>query len=264
MVTITAPHAADWALAHGRSALTTAELAEALAVPEPQVRQRLQAPRRRGEWVSPAHGLWLPVPPEYRTWGAPQGIEVIDLLAHHLGVDYYVGWLAAAALHGAAHMAPQVMDVAVSRQVRGRDVGRTRFQFHRRSGLGALPVVSHPTRSGTARVSSLSLTALDLAADPDTGGGLDNTATVLLDLAEQPTFDPVDLAGVAAHFPTAAARRLGWILDRHAAEVDLEPLLRQAIAGTGHPSRLDPSRNLSGPLDERWNVRVNHEPEPDL
>lgn len=70
---VRASHAADWALSHGISALTTSELADLLDIPAGQVRQRLAAPTRRGEWASPARGLWMPVTPEFRTWGAPQG-----------------------------------------------------------------------------------------------------------------------------------------------------------------------------------------------
>src|SRR5262249_50589946 len=120
---------ADWMLARGRSSATTAEMAEILDVAPDLVRVRLHPYVRRGEWVSPARGLWIPVPPEYRLWGAPEGIEIVDRVMRHLGVQYYVGWLSAAALYGAAHHAPQVFQVAVSRHVADRQVGRTNFRF---------------------------------------------------------------------------------------------------------------------------------------
>lgn len=53
-------------------------------------------------------------------------------MMRHLTVDYYVGWLTAAAVHGAEHQAPQTFHVATDRHVRDRTVGRTRFQFARR------------------------------------------------------------------------------------------------------------------------------------
>src|SRR5665811_1888207 len=84
----------------GTVSATTAQLADLLGVPTDQVRRRLHVPRRRGEWVSPAHGLWIPVPLEFRAWGAPQGSELVDTLMRHMGVDYYVGWLGRRALRG--------------------------------------------------------------------------------------------------------------------------------------------------------------------
>ena len=262
--TVRAPNASDWALSRGVNALTTTELADVLGVPPGQVRQRLQAPTRRGEWTSPARGLWLPVPPEYRTWGAPPGLDVVDRLADHLGIDYYIGWLSAAELHGVAHHAPQVFQVAVSRQIRGRQVGRTRFEFHHRAAVGSLPVVEHPTRSGVARVSTLTVTALDVATDATVAGGIDNAATVLVELSEQPGFDPEEVAALAGRYPTSTLRRLGWILERFADRADLDAVRSAAVAGPATPARVDPAGDLVGPIDHRWNVRINRDVEVDL
>lgn len=258
------PQLADWALSRGRSAFTTEELAVALGVAQSQVPQRMAVPARRGEWVSPARGLWVPVPSEFREWGAPPGIEVIDLLATHLDVDYYVGWLSAAELHGAAHQAPQAFQVAVSRQVRDRRVGRTRFEFHQRGDVAEAAVTAHETRSGSARVSTPEQTALDLAADVGAAGGIDNAATVIVELAEQENFDIDVLADLAQRHPVAVARRVGWILDRFSPIERLHALRMVAQSGPATPARLDPRADLVGPLDHDWVVRVNREPEPDL
>lgn len=262
--TVRAPEAADWALAHGRSALTTLELADLLAVDADQVRRRLMVPARRGEWVSPSHGLWFPVPPEFRTWGGPPGIEVIERLAAHLDVDYYVGWLSAAEIHGAAHQAPQVFQVAVSRQVRARQVGRTRFEFLKRGHTPSIPVVQHPTRSGTARVSTREATALDVVTDVPVVGGIDNAATVAVELAESEGFSLDAVLAVAGLFSVAGLRRLGWLLEEFSQRTDLDALRATALVGPPTAARLDPGRPLVGPLDERWNVRVNQDVEPDL
>jgi predicted transcriptional regulator of viral defense system len=254
---------ADWLLSQGRSSVTTAEAADLLGVPSGQVRQRLHAPTRRGQWVSPARGLWLPVPPEYRTWGAPPGIEIVDRLLGYLGVDYYVGWLAAAELHGAAHEAPQVFQVATGRHVRDRAVGRTRFQFLTRADLGPLPVVQWPTRAGVARVATRELTLLDLAADLAVGGGLHNVATVTAELAEE-GIDVEALARVARLFPAAAGRRVGYLLDAGAGLPGLDGLAAAVARPETAPSYLDPTAPAVGPLERRWRVCVNRTPEPEV
>ena len=258
-----AAEAADWALARGRSTFTGAELARLLGVPEDQVRRRLNAPSRRGEWVIPTRGLWVPVPPEFRTWGAPPGIELVDAMMRHLKTDYYVGWLTAAGLHGAAHQAPQVFQVAVTRQVRNRVVGRTRFTFAQRN-VDGIPTVAHPTRSGTAQVSSVAATALDVAADVARAGGLDNAATVILELAELDAFDVTDVTELASRFSAAAGRRIGWFLERFAERDDLETLRVVTREAAASPSRLDPTGTASGDVDLRWMLYLNRDPEPDL
>ena len=258
-----APDLADWALSRGRTRLTTAEIADLLQIPPGQVSQRLAAPAARNEWVTPARGLWVPVPPEYRTWGAPPGIEIIDLLADHLEVDYYVGWLSAAELHGAAHHAPQVFQVAVSRPLRDRTLGRTDFMFHTRVGLASTPVVHHPTGAGSASVSSPEATALDVAHDIRLAGGIDNAATVILELDEVAGLDRAELVRLAETRPATAARRLGYVLEELGGRPGLDELADLVADGRPSEARLDPARNLTGPLDRRWQLRLNREVEVD-
>ncbi len=260
---IRAPEAADWALAHGIDALTNADLAELLQVPATQVRQRLNPAVRRGQWVMPVRGLWVPVPPEFRRWGAPPGIEIIDGMMRHLSAGYYVGWLTAAAIHGAAHQSPQAFQVAVDRYVRDRVVGRTRFSFAQRN-ITSVSTVSHPTRSGTALVSSVTATMLDAAGDLDRAGGLDNAATVICELAELGTFSLSDLVDTASAFPAAAVRRVGWILATFTAHDGLDDLQTLARQAAPTPSRLDPAGSASGTVNHDWMLYLNRDAEPDL
>jgi predicted transcriptional regulator of viral defense system len=80
----------------------------------------------------------------------------------HLDVPYYVGWLSAAAMHGAAHHAPQVFQVAVGRHVRDRTVGRTKFRFAIRDNVTAMP--TGPTTGNTDHRWALRLNA-EMEAD---------------------------------------------------------------------------------------------------
>ena len=94
----------DDLLAQGRHAITTAEVAAYLGVPEPHVRVRLHRLARRGKVFSPARGLWVAVPPSFRSWGTLPGLQFIDALMDHLGREYYVGWLSAAELLSLIHI----------------------------------------------------------------------------------------------------------------------------------------------------------------
>ncbi|GAC1378505.1 MAG: type IV toxin-antitoxin system AbiEi family antitoxin [Marmoricola sp.] len=244
---------ADWLLAHGISGVTTEQAAALMGVEPSVVRIRLS--RHSDNFVSPARGVWVPVAPEYREWGAPEGIEIVDFLMSTLQVDYYVGWLSAAALHGAAHHAPQVFQVAVARDVRDREVGRTHFNFLTRAGLASLPRQHHSTRSGAALVSTPEVTALDLATDIAAGGGIDNVATVLLGLAEE-ELDLAAIASIADRFPAAAVRRIGWILE-NLADLPADQLHDVAVAHAPTPPLLDPNSPRRGSVDSRWLLRIN-------
>ena len=249
--------AADWALSRGIASMTTAEVSLMLNAPVSQVPQRLSAAKLRGEWITPARGLWIPVPPEFRGWSGPPATEFIAALMSHLKADYYVGWLAAASLYGATHHAPQVTHVATSRLVRERQVGRARLVFHERSSLVDLPVVERMARSGAFRVSTPEVTALDVASDIFLAGGLDNAATVIADLADEVGLDGQTLGSLAPKFADAAVRRVGWMVERFTGH-RLDRLAEHVVARiSSAPSRLHPALPLTGSVDTRWGLRLN-------
>lgn len=262
--TTTASGLADWLLARGRVAVTSTEVADLLQIPVDQVRVRLNQQVRKQRLFTPARGLWVPIPPEFRTWGAVPAAHFIDPLMRFLGRDYYVGWLSAAELHGAAHQRPQVFQVAVSATLAQRDFGRIRLRFVTRSRMEELPRVQMQTPTGQMWVATPELTALDLVDLPRLSGGLSNAATVLVELAQEPGLDPARLVEVARWFPTATVRRLGYLLSRFEPDIDLGPL-RSLLVGQSrvHYSPLDPRAPLRGERDRTWDVVVNSAVEPD-
>jgi predicted transcriptional regulator of viral defense system len=255
----------DQLLAHGRTSVTTDEAAALLGVPADHVRVRMQPLVHSGMVFSPARGLWVAVPPEYRTWKVTPGLNFIDTMMSHLGRDYYVGWLSAAELHGAAHQRPQVLQVAVDRRVRDRDIGRVRMRFAERTGLRDLPRQQRNVPTGQAWVSTPEVTVFDLAADPDLGGGISNVATVVAELAEEAALDQQRLVEASEHFSLATVRRLGYLLDAVEAS-SVADALRPVVASRHHfpPDLLSPAGPDVGDLDPGWRVRVNTEVEPDL
>src|ERR1700722_20915784 len=58
---------------------------------------------KKGRLISPRRGFYLILRPEDRLLGAPDPARWIDPLMTHLGLDYRVSLLRAAAFHGAAH-----------------------------------------------------------------------------------------------------------------------------------------------------------------
>ncbi len=255
----------DGMLARGQHSITTAAAAEALGVPPSQVRVRFSRLTHSGHVFSPARGLWVAVPPAFRTWGSLPGLQFLDPMMAHLGRAYYVGWLSAAELHGAAHQRPQVLQVAVDRHVPDRDIGRVHLRFVQRRRVTALPRQQHVVPTGQVWVATSELTAFDLADEVRLGGGLNNVATVLGELAEDGRLDAGSLAATAEVFPLSTARRLGFLLEQTGG-ADLAAAVHPIVERRrSFPADLlAPHGEVSGPVDTRWRLVVNVDVEPDL
>lgn len=244
----------DEFLSEGRPWATPREIAARAAVPESHVRV---AARR---WVearlafSPVRGLYVFVPPEFRSWGVVPAEWFIDAAMRHVSRRYYVGLLTAAARHGSSHHAPQVFQVMVDKKFASRVVGRVRLQFLWSSRVGVVPAASVNTPTGTMLVGSRETTVLDLADRPGDAGGIDAVATAVSELAAG--LDARKLADVARHYPRSAVARLGHILDNVHFEGSLDRLERLVARGDA-PVLLDPRAPRRGARDPRWGVVVN-------
>lgn len=258
---------ADWLLARGRHWVTSEQAATLLGMPLAHVSPSLARWRDRGLLFSPTKGVYVPIPPEYRSWGAVPASHFIDPLMRHLGHDYYVCLLSAAEAHGFAHQRPQQFQVMTSARLRDRSFGRVQLAFVSSADTGSRPAMTRNTPTGTMRVSTPEATALDLVSRPLDSGGLSNVATILADMIQDGALDLDKLADVAAAYPAAVALRTGWLLEFVANEVgstvDVDALHR--VAGKrGTPAPLEAYGPRRGPVDERWNVIINGPVEPDL
>jgi predicted transcriptional regulator of viral defense system len=263
MSLVKAKDLADHFLAAGRYTFTLAEARESLDLESGATLSALSRMRRRRAVFSPAQGLYVAVPPEYRSWGVVPGEWFVDAMMRHLDRPYYVGLLTAAAMHGAAHQAPQLFQVVTDRSdlVRDRDLGRVRFRFYSSKYLAEDPTVRIAVPSGYVTVSGRETTVVDLVTKPRQSGGFSNVATILRELGE---LKGSDLAQIASRRGRAVARRVGWLVDRFGAVDDLEALRQAARLELGDPALLDPSKAKRGKTDPAWHVRLNTTVDPDL
>jgi predicted transcriptional regulator of viral defense system len=256
----------DWLLSRGRSWVTTGEVAELLDVPPNEVPPIAARWRAKRQAFAPTRGAYVIIPPEFRSWGAVPATHFIDPMMRFLGHDYYVGYLSAAEIHGAAHQRPQVFQVVTSGRLRDRSFGRVHVEFTTSSDTDRRPTVEKNTPTGTMRVSTPEITTLDLIASPGHGGGLSNVATVIGELLENDTVDVSALVEVSEDYSVAVRQRTGWMLEHVAGlldhGIDLSSL-EAAVAGAERTPLL-PSAGRSGSADPRWNVIVNTDVEPDL
>lgn len=256
----------DYLLAHGRPVVALNEVAEVLGVDEKHAASALVRLKRANRMFSPQRGLYIAVPPQYRTWGAVPAMDFIDPMMRAGNFTYYVALLSAAELLGAAHQRPQTFQVMVDRRVGDRDFGRVRVRFYQSSKVGVLPVEWRNSNSGRVRIAPPAVTALDLASRPADGAGLNNVATVIAELAEDRKLTADEIISVAVHYPAAALRRLGWLLDFVDADVESDRLASAADRrGTGQSENLlQPGGPRRGRRNRRWGIVENEVVEPDL
>ena len=169
-------------LSVGRTVFTAEEAQQALGVGHGAFLDAAERLQRRGALLSPRRGFYVAVPPQYGSWGGPPPAWYVDALMRHEGHAYYVGLLKAAELHGATHQAVMEFQVVSNRRLPKIRAGRNLIVFYFRKNIEAVAAGTEgrKTDTGTMRISSAALTALDLLRYPQAAGGIDTVATVLL------------------------------------------------------------------------------------
>jgi predicted transcriptional regulator of viral defense system len=258
-------------LSRGQVVFTAGEAEQSLGVARGAFLDAAERLQRRNALLSPRQGFYVAVPPQYASWGAPPPAWYIDALMRYEEQAYYVGLLKAAELHGATHQAVMEFQVISAKRFPRIRAGRNLIVFYYRKDLEAVKpgIEERKTDTGTMKISSAALTALDLLRYPRASGGIDNVATVLSDLAQR--IDPEQLAALSSTAERPVVQRLGYLLDRAGHNTLTAPLLKALHARGPAPwTELD-RREAHDPdfaptpqeRDSRWRLIVRRAPERD-
>ena len=258
-------------LSVGRTVFTAGEAERALGVGRGAFLDAAERLQRRQALLNPRRGFYVVVPPQYASWGGPPPAWYIDALMRHEGHAYYIGLLKAAELHGATHQAVMEFQVISAKRLPKIRAGRNLIVFYYRKNMQAVTAGTEDrkTDTGTMKISSAALTALDLLRYPHASGGVDNVATVLSDLGER--IDPEQLAALSALVERPAVQRLGHLLE-HVGHDALTGAMLEALHARGslpwteldRQEVRDPDFELEPQLrDPRWRVIVRRVLEPD-
>jgi predicted transcriptional regulator of viral defense system len=251
----------DLLVSRGLYSASLEEIGELTGLSQSAVASGLQRLRRQRRVFCPTRGLYVVIPPEYRSWGVTPADWFIDALMHQLGRRYYVALLSAAAYHGASHQAPQVFQVMTDGRVLDREIERVRLRFYVNEHTAQTPIDEVTVHTGSMRVSSREATVVDLVREPRASGGINNIATILTEIGE---LNGSTLATLAARHGRTLARRIGWMVDRYGSCQDLGPLRLAARLDLGEPALLSAQGPRRGRADPTWGVRMNITVEPDL
>lgn len=222
---------------------------------------------KKGSLVSPKQGFYLILRPEDGFLGAPDPSRWIDPLMKHLGLDYRVSLLRAAAFHGSTHQAAMVFQVITPKQIDAIEIGRQRVQFIYQASV-AFKATNRPewlgqlkTEAGFAKVAGLELTLLDSCRYFHQAAGINGAAQVVHDLGKKA--DPGVLAKAGGAYENSAVRRLGYFLDRFGHERQAKSLLRFAEKAKSFKS-LDPAikpivaaLDVDGEKNSKWKLVIN-------
>jgi predicted transcriptional regulator of viral defense system len=200
--------------AHFSKAAALAEARQTRRAFESEVARLTQ----KGRLASPRRGFYLILRPEDRLLGAPDPSRWIDPMMKHLGLDYRISLLRAAAFHGSAHQAAMVFQVITPRQLQGIEMGRQRVEFIYQTPA-AFGETNRPewlrqlkTEAGFAKIAGVELTLLDICRYFHRAAGISGAAQAVHDLGKKA--DPGILAKAANTYENSAVRRLGYLLER--------------------------------------------------
>lgn len=250
----------DSLVSKGRYWATTAELEGLTEQKGTVLRASLARLAKDGRLFSPARGLYVVVPSEYRSWRVVPAGWFLDAMMQHLQRSYYVGFLSAAAMHGASHQAPTAFRVVVDRPLEDRDIERVHLRFTASDAVAQMLTEKRTVHTGSMIVATRETTMVDLAWRPALGGGISNVATVLKEIGE---LDTEVLARIAPLRKRSTVRRLGWLIERFRPDLDTHWLRVVARPADGEPALLVPG-HARGEVDRNWGVRINARVEPDV
>lgn len=204
-------------LSRGRAYFSKVAAQHALELGDDAFQAAITRLARKGYVASPRRGFYLILRPEDRALGAPDPARWIDPLMRHVGLDYRVSLLRAAAFHGASHQAAMAFQVILPRQLRSIEIGRQRVEFiyqtpsrfaevNRATWLAQLK-----TEAGFAQIAGVELTLLDVCRYYHRSAGIAGAAQVVHNLGAKA--NPRLLAEAARSYENSSVRRLGYFLE---------------------------------------------------
>jgi predicted transcriptional regulator of viral defense system len=258
-------------LSAGQVIFTSEQAEQALGVGRGAFLDAAERLQRRKALIRLRQGFYVTVPPQFASWGGPPPSWYIDALMRYEEQPYYVGLLKAAELHGATHQAVMEFQVVTAKRMPKIKAGRNLIAFYYRKDIAAVEagIEDRKTDTGSMKISSPELTALDLLRYPQAAGGIDNVATLLTDLGEK--IDPSELAALSNAAERPVVQRLGHLLERLGHTDRADPMHAALMArGTAPWTELDRHETRDpdftpAPLehDDRWHVVVRRTPEID-
>ncbi|MDR2040273.1 MAG: type IV toxin-antitoxin system AbiEi family antitoxin, partial [Bacteroidales bacterium] len=170
----------------GRYMFTLDELKEQFdTLTSKAINQNIYRLKAKGEIASIRNGIYVIIPPEYSNQGMLPPFLFIDDLMKILNKPYYVAFLSAAAIYGAAHQQPmEYFVMAETPAPKTINNKKLKINFTSKNNWTTQGIIEHKTDSGYINVSSPELTALDLFAHINKFG-INRIVSILQELVDE-------------------------------------------------------------------------------
>lgn len=187
----------------------------------------------------------------------------LDEWARFKGIEYYVGGVSAAEMHGAAHQRPQVFQIVVNRSMRPFSLPSEKIVFLYRRRIVNAMWEQKKVPTGYFRVSTPEMTAYDLLALRKACPSLNRVATIYVELGEViRTRAIARLCDLGCE--TAILQRVGWLLDHTGWDRLTGGLFRKLDAQHLNWVPLHPGLAVRGTRSDKWRVIENTDIQPDI
>ncbi len=255
----------------GLMSFTASDAKSALGISHSAFLATAERQQRHSKLLKPRQGFYVSIPPFWENFGGPSPFYYIDALMKHENEPYYVALLKAAAIHGASHQAVMEFQVMTEKRMPLIRAGCNRIKFYSCKSIESVAhgIEERRHSSGSVKVSSPALIALDLVRYPLAAAGLDNIATVLYDLGAK--IKSKQLASLSNSFARPVIQCLGFFLDNLGFSSKTSQMYnalqsRGSIPWTEFNQRESRTgRLVTEPLlrDKKWKVIVRRLPEVD-
>lgn len=250
-------------LASGRYTFTRSDAAISLNRQGDTLNKILLRLKRAG-WILPiGSDFFSIVDPQNRRFGHIPPEWFVEPWAQFKGVEYYVGGLSAAELHGAAHQRPQAFHVVVNRSMRPFHLPSLRVRFLYRRAIVSSMWEQKKVPTGFFRLSTPEMTAYDLLSLRNACPSLDHVATIYVELGEAMCTRRVT-ALCEKGFETPVLQRLGWMLDHTGWPKLTDGLVRRLAQRRRDWIPLYTRLPARGARNEKWRVIENTDIQPDI
>lgn len=258
-------------LASGRESFSATSAQSALHQSPQAFQSALGRAKKKGLVMSPWRNFFVILRPEDRVSGAPAPLRWIDALMKHLGADYRVSLLRAAAFHGSSHQASMEFSVIAPLQIRSFEAGSHRIQFLFQHPKSFTAINRHPwlidlkSESGFAKGAGVELTLLDCMRYSPKAGGLNGVAQVVQDIGGKA--NPKLLASAAAAYENSVVRRLGYLLEHFHHDKQARALSSLAQRAKSlkplNPAGRSFLKKSPPPISSEWRLLINQSIEVD-
>lgn len=250
-------------LAGGQYTFTRSDAAKALNRHGDTLNKILSRLKRAG-WVLPiGDDFFTIVDPQNKRLGHIPPEWFVDPWTKFKGVEYYVGGVSAAALHGAAHQRPQIFQMVVNRSMRAFHLPSLRVRFLYRQAILPSMWAQRKVPTGYFHVSTPEMTAYDLLSLRNACPSLDHVATIYVELGEAMRTSRV-AALCEEGFETPVLQRLGWMLDHTGWTKLTDGLARRLTQRRRDWIPLHTRLPFKGTRNDKWRVIENTDIQPDI